>query len=755
MRAETMIGPTRRGRAVRLLTGATVLAMLAALVPALPASAVDVQSSQRERLLGNVTHERLSVRLPDGSLARGNMISFPENDPDVELRSRLARDRVAGTETMPPLMAREHARGAIGGINASYGMSRPWGGINGLHVDQGRLIQGQAVNRSGTPTGRGMVGWPASGPMVMDYINVGLTLHRPDVGRGPFEIDEINRQIYTSSETRSAPSGELLLFDDKYGTRIRTRARTKIVTIEGLEVGTSGVTPGRVLRVNEVPAATEFEVPRGTHVIVGYGDRFDDVADVAPGESLGVGTEIQPHGTSADSWADLAGGVAGGQLLIRDGQRRPGSEWTRPAAFGSDHVLNRRARTAIGRTADGRILLVTIDEGSSWSSGLSVSQLADVMSSLGARDAVNLDGGGPAQLWTDGRVRNRPSHATRQVPDGLFVYVPQPSGARSLAEACPPEVLVTTFTDVSGTTHAESIACLAGWGVTRGVTPTTFAPNDDVTRGQLASFLQQWIDDAAERGSGTSLPDESPMPFGDVADGNPHARAIARMADVGIISGRTSTTFEPSAPVTRAQTSSLIAGAVEYVTGQELPRERDVFIDDNGHTHEHAIDRLAAAGLVVGTGGWSFRPNSTVSRGAIASFLMRSSALLVDEGVVTVPTEPPTVAGEDDEPETSEEGDDAADGEEVEDDADTSDGDDGASGDEDASDGNGDTSDGDDVTGDDDTTNGTTEGSTGDGREDDEDEQDGTTTSGDAGDDEDEQDGTTTSGDAGDDDGSG
>ena len=748
MRGDEVNGPDRRGRLARFVATVTALAVVGVIVPSAPAVAVDVDRSGRERLLGEVTVERLDIRLPDGSRARGNLLSFPEDDANVDLRARLARDQVSGTERMPTLNQREFGRGAIAGTNASYGMSRPWGGTNGLHVDQGRLLQGQAVNRSGRPTGRGMVGWRADGAMVMDIIDVGLELHRPDVGLGPLEIDEINRQIYTSTETRSAPSGELLLFDDRYGTKIRTRARTKIVTVEGLEVGTSGMTTGRVSAVNEVPAATEFEVPDGRHVLVGYGDRFDDVGDAQVGESIGIGTVLQPEATDGNAWADLAGGVAGGQLLIRDGERRPASGWISDAAFGSRHVVEQRARNAIGRTADGRILMVVVDENSSgntnWSSGLSVSQLADLMSALGARDAVNLDGGGPAQMWTNGQLRNRPSHPERQVFDGLFVYVPRPGSARSLAEACPPEVLVASFTDVPGTTHAESIGCLAGWGVTRGVTPTTFAPNDDVTRGQLASFLQQWIDDAAERGSGNRLPDETPMPFTDVADGNPHARAIARMAEVGIIAGRTPTTFEPSAPVTRAQTSTLIAGAVEYVTGQELPRERDVFIDDNGNTHEHAIDRLAAAGLVVGTGGWSFRPNSTVSRGAIASFLMRSSALLVDEGVVTVPSEPPTVAGEDEEPDASDEGDDAADGDDgaVEDDADTSDGDDG-SGDEDASDDeHDDPSDGDDVTGDGD---GATDGATGDDPGDDEADQD----------DEDRQDGAATSDDASGDDGSG
>jgi hypothetical protein len=47
----------------------------------------------------------------------------------------------------------------------------------------------------------------------------------------------------------------------------------------------------------------------------------------------------------------------------------------------------------------------------------------------------------------------------------------------------------TPFTDISGNTHATNIAAIYNAGITTGKTATTFAPNDPVTRGQMASFL--------------------------------------------------------------------------------------------------------------------------------------------------------------------------------------------------------------------------------------------------------------------------
>jgi hypothetical protein len=47
------------------------------------------------------------------------------------------------------------------------------------------------------------------------------------------------------------------------------------------------------------------------------------------------------------------------------------------------------------------------------------------------------------------------------------------------------------FEDVSGTTHESAIAAIVQAGITQGRTPTTYAPGDDVQRGQIASFLDR------------------------------------------------------------------------------------------------------------------------------------------------------------------------------------------------------------------------------------------------------------------------
>ncbi|MFP4634462.1 MAG: phosphodiester glycosidase family protein, partial [Nitriliruptoraceae bacterium] len=595
----------------------------------------------------------LEIRV-SGGLARGNVITVPDGDSEVVVRPRIAQGTVAGTQAMGPMSRAQMHRGGIAGINGGYFLNGstqqgPWGAPNGLHLDRGRLLAGQAVNSltgGGEATGRGMVGWHDDGTTVMDRIAVTHELRFAD-GSPPLRIDQLNRQPWPEDEAERRPDGELLLYGDRFGTLVQVPAGSVVAVLGGLSLGSTGASQATITHMITTDEDDTFAVPDDQHLLVAHGARAQDLSAASLGDDVEVHTEIAPEATAASRWDDLDSGVAGGQLMVRDGQRRSAAEWTDLAAFGEDHALERQPRTAIGRTGDGRTLLVTIDgRRSGWSDGLTVGELADTMIALGARDAVNLDGGGSTTMTVEGEVRNRPSETGRGVADGIFVYVPRPGAARGLAEACPPEVLLTTFVDVGGHTHQEAIGCLAGWGVTTGVTETTFVPDVSVTRAQLASFLARWIDDVADRGSGTALFGDAELPFVDVHPDDVHAGPIARLTAAGVITGRTATTFEPNAAVTRAQTAALIGRTLEYVTGEGLPRGRDTFTDDNDTTHEPVIDRLAATGVVTGTGDWRFRPSASVTRGAVASFVMRAAAMLVEQDVVGVPDDPLITADE-------------------------------------------------------------------------------------------------------------
>lgn len=119
-------------------------------------------------------------------------------------------------------------------------------------------------------------------------------------------------------------------------------------------------------------------------------------------------------------WSEHRAALAAGPLLVWNGfaKPRPGGE-----GFGDPSVFARAApRSAVGVTADNRLLLVTTARGTS------LGRLAAALRDLGAAYAVNLDGGGSAAMWCRGRMVKSPR---RPLTNILAVYVkPAPvSGA--------------------------------------------------------------------------------------------------------------------------------------------------------------------------------------------------------------------------------------------------------------------------------------------------------------------------------------
>jgi hypothetical protein len=82
----------------------------------------------------------------------------------------------------------------------------------------------------------------------------------------------------------------------------------------------------------------------------------------------------------------------------------------------------RHARTMIGVDSQGRILVATVDGIPGVSEGMTLTEEAALMRSLGGVDAMNLDGGGSTQFASDGQVLDDPSSSPlRPVGDTIEV----------------------------------------------------------------------------------------------------------------------------------------------------------------------------------------------------------------------------------------------------------------------------------------------------------------------------------------------
>jgi hypothetical protein len=268
-----------------------------------------------------------------------------------------------------------------------------------------------------------------------------------------------------------------------------------------------------------------------------------------------------------------------------------------------------------------------------------------------------LNGPAPAlvQIRTDGTRKTLLNSAELPVPGGVavgsdgMVYLsvctlcgpgegmvwridPSVASDASAASACQPDdVPGAGFGDTASSSHREAIDCAAWWGIVNGFSATTFGPDGNVTREQVASMLVR-----ALMAAGVVFVQGAPDAFTD-DDGSVHEADINLLASAGVILGRSEGIFDPQASVTRAELASLASRAYALAVDDGLPAGSDAFTDDAGSVHEADINAVASAGWVNGVGGGLFNPNGLATRAQMSSITMRMMSTLVDDGVATLP----------------------------------------------------------------------------------------------------------------------
>ena len=203
--------------------------------------------------------------------------------------------------------------------------------------------------------------------------------------------------------------------------------------------------------------------------------------------------------------------------------------------------------------------------------------------------------------------------------------------------ACPSaSVPATAFTDTVRSTHRSAIDCLTWWALTTGRSATRYGPDDRITRGQTAAMIARLLDHTGDIPTG--------VPAARYTDtvGHPFSAAIDLLSQLGIVQGRTSTTFEPDGPTTRAQMATIVTRTLERVYELTLPTGAVPFTDvTRTDPHRTAIGKLVATGVVAGTSATTYEPGRSVDRAQMASFLTRGTSLLVAADLAVLPTRRP------------------------------------------------------------------------------------------------------------------
>jgi len=328
----------------------------------------------------------------------------------VGLEVRHAFDRAIGLETTSSIATRRNAVAAINGGFFRLDESEFAGDAAGLLVIDGKFVSDSTKARIAL-----VFGSHKKGSIILDFDHYEV---RPGIYPSTFggpRLAGINRE---------RKPGEAILFSPEFGKSTMTKSA-------GTEVVLSDCRKSFCRRIEVLENSNNTQIPRKGFVISIDVDHSENETFATKLKALVRGprkyrfVQVEPF-TIPPEWGPLIGTagfymIAGVPQLIRGG--KIDITWEQEKASRA-FVFNRHPRTAVAKLKDGKFLMLTVDgRRPGVSVGMNLPELAEYLLSLGAVDAMNLDGGGSTTMFLDGKVVNQPSdpNGERKVGDALIV----------------------------------------------------------------------------------------------------------------------------------------------------------------------------------------------------------------------------------------------------------------------------------------------------------------------------------------------
>jgi hypothetical protein len=127
-------------------------------------------------------------------------------------------------------------------------------------------------------------------------------------------------------------------------------------------------------------------------------------------------TSVVSHGPGKPPFAKwkMQTAIGGGPVLLQRGAIRITNN--EELKFTGKAIHDKHPRTAMGYTADNKLIILVIEGRTKESKGATLVETAQVLKDLGCVEALNLDGGGSSCLLVNGKETIRPSDPSGQRP---------------------------------------------------------------------------------------------------------------------------------------------------------------------------------------------------------------------------------------------------------------------------------------------------------------------------------------------------
>lgn len=295
---------------------------------------------------------------------------------------------LVGIERLAQTVESHRATAAINGGFFNRNNRTPLGAIR----SEGEWISGPILNR-------GAIAWDGQGRITMDRLALEETLIASGQSQ-PFSIAALN-------------SGYLKAGFARY-TRAWGSSYSPLTDNEVLIY----VVEGRVTEQRTTGKAGQGNFP------IPPSDRPDSYLLVARSNRTGaarlpVGTLLTlRQQTSPSAIANSPNILGGGPLLLQGGRIVLDAQ---AEGFSKAFIDERAPRSVAATLADGRFALITVHNRIG-GRGPSLAELARLLQSLGAVNALNLDGGSSTQLFLGGEMIDRDPRTAARVHNGLGVF---------------------------------------------------------------------------------------------------------------------------------------------------------------------------------------------------------------------------------------------------------------------------------------------------------------------------------------------
>lgn len=409
--------PRARAAAVATLAALLVFSSTAVPIPQVPgalrpqaavaAVSTAYVSAGQAPVAPGVQHDWGTIETTRSGSQAVNLVEVAMGTPGISLETSLAGDRITRLETTTSQALRASSDGhrAVAAINGDV-----WGGYasptqyapNGIDIHAGELV---TAARTARPT----FGIDASGHPLIGNVLVSVSVTWPD--GTVHTIEHVN-------QGRTDP--QFALYTPRFGP-------TTPGDIDGTDIVLAGValplapTGTQAAVVREVRPATGG-LPIEPDTVILNGPAGTPLDALKPGDPLPLTFSITP------GWENVREAIGGREFIVQDGVT---SISPHPPIADQLHP-----RTALGITAAGELVMATVDgRQSGYSGGVDLDELATLMLSQGAVQALNMDGGGSTTMDVrlpgdvDVSLVNRPS-AGREVwvANSLIVFSSIPTG---------------------------------------------------------------------------------------------------------------------------------------------------------------------------------------------------------------------------------------------------------------------------------------------------------------------------------------